>query len=342
MSNEELFAKTYSRFKGSNFFSIIEDGYSYFTEQAYKVLKELTKPEVKKEDNENYYYNYSEYVTMMDSLAICRDFLLDTFGKDCLQAFDKYIKKGNIELFDASSEEERKNHPESLEHGAHYCAIYRDKYDDEGNYIYANIIQNIEVPMFHNICDVYDIIHEFMHATNDIYKGNRSSDRDILGESSSITVEFILHEYLVSKNICPHDVHTPVIERLSLLIKESKRLLDKLSLYYKVTSDEKYKNIKYNFSNDNDKKEVLDEYYKICNILKYYLGTVIAALNYKRYIEGTLDVEKIENYNFAIDNNDELKSLSVIFDRLPTNDEVAESIDFLVHSIIKQYKSQNK
>ena len=62
MSEEELFAKTYSRFKGSNFFSIIEDGKSYLAEQATKVLEELSKPEIKKEANENYDYHYTEYL----------------------------------------------------------------------------------------------------------------------------------------------------------------------------------------------------------------------------------------------------------------------------------------
>ena len=342
MREEELFAKTYSRFKGSNFFSIIEDGQSYLAEQATKVLEELSKPEIKKEANENYDYHYTEYLTIEDSLRIARDFLMDTFGSKCADAFDKYIQRGNVELFDASSEEERMNHPHSLEYGAHYGLTYSDYYDDNGNYIYANVFQNIEVPMFHNICDVYDIIHEFMHATNDIYKGKKYSDRDILGESVSISTEFILRDYLVSKDICPHDVHTPVIERLSLLIKKSNQILNTISLYKKVIDSEELKNIKYDFNNDEEKVAILDKYDDICNIIKYYLGTIIAIVNYKNYVEGSLIAEDIENYNFAIDNNDELNSLNVIFNKLPTSNEVVESLDLLIQNIIKEYRSKNK
>ena len=85
--------------------------------------------------------------------------------------------------------------------------------------------------------------------------------------------------------------------------------------------------------NKEEKESLKDDYHNLRKTIEYYLGTLIAIINYKKYKEGKLDINTIEDYNYSLKKNDELESLDILFDRFPSIQEVNESIDFILNEI---------
>ena len=328
--NEKLYAKVYSRFKGSDFFSVVEDGYDYLNGQIDRVLESLK--------NRDLTSVYSEYYTIEDTLSLLDSFFREVIGEECADAFNKAVKSGNIELYDKYDFEEASVHPVGDEIGPHYRLINEEQFDENGKYLYTNAHKNVENPLEHDIYDVYTLVHEFIHSTNDRYKNMYKSDRELLTESVSITYEFILYDYLKSKGISPNEIGNPIKDRMRHLKRHASNMRYILKMLNKVRTDENLKNIQFDFSNDDEKKAVLDKYADFCDEVKYYIGTLIATVNYKNYIDGKLSLKTLETYNFSIDEYDELDSLPILFETLPTNDEVISDLECLLDSITEGKK----
>ncbi len=129
-------------------------------------------------------------------------------------------------------------------------------------------------------------------------------------------------DYLVENNICDEDNLKPIAYRLNNeLLKEAETLANGLTIFKKIKLNfDDFKNMPlYDLSSITDKEEkkrqmdiqreeIRKNYQKLQKNIEYYFGSVIAILNYKRFKEGLLDIETIEDYGYALSDNEQLES----------------------------------
>ena len=267
-------------------------------------------------------YEYESYLSSADTLNICRDFIKDVIP-NYLEKFDDCIANGVVDLKEIENDKNMA-----------YYQIIKEK---------GRISHEIMVPQKHNIDDVYRFLHEFIHYTNPFdNEFKKSKDSYMLGETISIFFEYILYDYLKSKNN-----RQDIDNRIYNKIKECKlccnSLLYNLNFLYEIDSslDEEYHYVEFEddfyksfISKKSDKED--EEYISVDSIIKdfkedflYAFGNIIAIMKYYDYKNGRISIKNMIDYNESLRLNNNLESLNHIFIKMPTREDMKKFVDFL-------------
>ena len=314
----EKWYKVYALYKDTPYIGFIEEFYDKLYEQSYSVWMKLSKLK----SNEN----YEKYYILEDTIELSKKFL-STIDDDYPKYLNDGLNNGAIEIYDKSDLYDfDRNKINGKDKGAYF--VVEDV--KHGNVI--NHFKTISLPLEHNIEDVYALIHELFHSIN-ASAFYDSYDFRLLTESVSITYEFILYDYLKEQGICSEDRIKPIEFRIVDLCKKAGTLAEGLTIFKNVKENiDTLKTISIQTSKE-EKESIKNNYYTLRKTIEYYLGTLIAIINYKKYKEGKLDIKTIEEYNYSLKNNDELESLDILFDRFPSLEEIKESLDFIIDEI---------
>lgn len=314
----EKWYKVYTLYKDTPYIGFIEEFYDKLYEQSYSVWMKLSKLK----SNEN----YEKYYILEDTIELSKKFL-STIDDDYPKYLNDGLNNGAIEIYDKSDLYDfDRNKINGKDKGAYF--VVEDV--KHGNVI--NHFKTISLPLEHNIEDVYALIHELFHSIN-ASAFYDSYDFRLLTESVSITYEFILYDYLKEQGICSEDRIKPIEFRIVDLCKKAGTLAEGLTIFKNVKENiDTLKTISIQTSKE-EKESIKNNYYTLRKTIEYYLGTLIAIINYKKYKEGKLDIKTIEEYNYSLKNNDELESLDILFDRFPSLEEIKESLDFIIDEI---------
>ena len=329
----EKWYKVYALYKATPYIGFIEEFLDELEPQSYAIWKKLSQL--------SYDYEFKKYYTLEDALQLAKEFLL-TLGDAQAKFLDDGIKNGSIEIYDVTDEYDIKNNIFNGRFIGPYYSKQEIEYED-----YKNLFKLISLPLRHNIDDVYSLIHELAHASNADVKYD-SSDWRVLTESASITYEFILMDYLIQNDICNEDNLKPVAYRMIDFFKKARDLAQGLTIFRKIKENiDSFKEIQlYDTSSAKDKddkerlikeqrEDIAGNFKTLRKTLEYYLGTLIAIINYKRFKEGKLDYKTFEKYCDALKENEQLESLDILFDRVPSIEEINEAIDMILEVIAK-------
>ena len=332
MNELEKWYKVYALYKDTPFIGFIEEYFEELFEQSNCVCKELSN--FKNEES------YNEYFTLEDTLELSSNFL-STIDRWYPEYLNEGLNNGAIDIYDKNDDY---NIYESKNNGA--CFV-KEKTRNEDKIHY---FKTISLPLEHNIDDVYALVHELFHSVNSNITYN-SNDFRVLTESVSITYEFILYDYLKQNNICSVDNIKPIEFRIYDLLKKANKLSKGLNIFKKVKeniNELKNVNIGYIIPKKDEteeeklererkikleKEKIFENFYDLRKTLEYYLGTLIAIVNFKRYKDSKLDIKTIEEYNHSLKYNEELESLNILFDKFPSIEEVKEAMDYILNEI---------
>jgi hypothetical protein len=323
MKDEELkelkkWYKVYVLYKDTPYIGFLEEFYNKLYEQSYNVWMKLSKLK----SNEN----YEKYFTLEDTIELSKKFLA-TIDDRYPNYLNEGLNNGAIDIYDKSDLYDlNRNMINGKEKGPYYV-IEDIKHGDVINHF-----KTISLPLEHNLEDVYALIHELFHSIN-ASAFYDSYDFRLLTESVSITYEFILYDYLKEQGICSEDRIKPIEFRIVDLCKKAGTLAKGLTIFKNIKENIDILKGTFTQVNKEEKKSLKDDYHTLRKTIEYYLGTLIAIINYKKYKEGKLDINTIEDYNYSLKKNDELESLDILFDRFPSIQEVNESIDFILNEI---------
>lgn len=187
---------------------------------------------------------------------------------------------------------------------------------------------NVNIICFHTLEDVETIVHEISHKLStptridldDVCEGTM---RDFFGEVSSITMEFLLYEFLKQKNSNKEALNL-ILKRIDDTYQMAVRMMleNQLYLLYKQNNNLIDKNIITNYIKKNDLTEY-SMFYQQCidDIVqtKQNDNENMIFKEIKSYILGVLYGAYFYNSYYKQDKNS-LKTLFVIIDELGTND----------------------
>lgn len=311
--NEELIKRTTSVLVYHNdniFIKYLLDNIDFLEETSKDIISELELVDFEEKE-------YETYMSLNEILDIVRDFL-KSIDESYYQLFEELIQNGTINIYDASVKE-------NIEEFGNEA--YHESYENK----YGNRVSNINIPIGHTIDDVYTIVHEFIHHTN--LSKIRANDRAMFTEGVSILYEYILYNYLKSKDINQNDSKTSIMFRVKDLFNKAQMIKMYVDLikesrkqYYLETNEEKI---------DEDLDIVISD-------MKYYLGGLIAILKYYDYTRGIMDIKNINNFNNAIVRKQNCESLNYIFMSEPTTEQITSSIEFILEELMPSINKTNK
>ena len=316
----------YALYKDTPYIGLIEEYIDELFPQSFSVWNQLSL--LKFDD-----FKCDKYLTLEDTLSLCKDFL-NTVDKDYPDFLDDGIKRGSVEFYD---KEDIYDYNDNLIEGKYVGANYRRHYEEQDDGL-TKVFKTISIPLEHNIYDVYTLTHEFYHTAS-AGSNEDTYDWSVLTESIAITYEFILFDYLSKNNICNEDNMKPIEFRLKDLLQKAERLANGLTIYKKIKSnlDDLKDTELYDFEEDEGiQKEKIDEDYRsFRKTIEYYAGILIGILTYKKYKEGKVTIDNIEDYCYALSENNQLESLEILFEKFPSKEEVKDAINFVVEDISK-------
>ncbi len=331
----EKWYRVYVLYKDTPYIGFLEEYADELFIQSFTIWNMLSKIK--------FDYNCTKYYTLEDTLSLCKDFA-KTIDDEFPKFFEEGLRNGSIEIYDPDDEYDANNNRfDGKSIGAYYT-----KYFDKNS-----IHKIISLPLEHNIFDASALIHELYHAKSaDVYED--SNDWKILTESTAITSEFIFLDYLMKNNICSEDNLKPTESRLEDLLEKARTLSNGLTIYKKIKMNlDSLKDTPiYELSSISDKsekervkneqrEEIKNNYRILRKTIEYYLGTIIALLNYKNYKEGKITIKKLEEYNCSLKENNELESLDILFEKLPSIEEIKDAINYIVEIINKNKEDKS-
>ncbi len=310
--------------------------------------------------------NYKNYMTINESLNLCREFLSNYFP-EYLNEFEKLLNDGTINLIDVDSEEFDENDEEINQS---YYRGYLDEHGDIRNYI--NVVIN------HTLKDTFVIMHEFFHYTNgnyeiidnDIYS---SLDRKVYTENISRFIEYLIYDFLKSKDYYKEDN----IKQIQLCIDMDSSSVDKLgytlyliskmrdvnySDFYKedlisikeFKSKSKLYNINKKIKEGNKSEELLKEkeliekeikdleeqkekfddlFENVVDSFKYTIGFMLSVIMFYNYKKGIIDLKNIETYNKKMTKKGNLGSINYILSGELSTEMLLNALDYLKEDI---------
>lgn len=261
--------------------------------------------------------SFETYMTLDEILSLVKEFL-KTIDESYPDLFDELIQNGTVNIYDASVKE-------NIDEFGNEA--YHESYIDKNE----NQITNINIPLGHTIDDVYTIMHEFIHHTN--LDRNKTNDRAMFTESVSILYEYILYNFLKSKDVNQNDSKNSIMFRVKDLYFKSQMM----QMYTKLIKESRKQ-----YYLETDEEKIEKDLNIVVSDMKYYLGGLIAILKYYDYVRGTIDIKHINNFNKAIVKNQNSESLNYLFLREPTEEEISSSIDFILSELTQNVNKTNK
>lgn len=260
--------------------------------------------------------NKVNYISYEETIKITKDFLksIDSYYPHSLE---KLIEDGTINLYDKDDEDSIK------------------KYGDGAYYGRTKGKHNINIPMEHNIEDMYALVHEFIHYTNCL--NGCSIDGFMLTEYISITFEMLLYDYLKEHNLYKEDRIAPVVLRLLSIESKSESILKTIEEYNNE------RNRSFNLINlkENNRKSDKD-FEDLSKKIIYLIGETLAIYTYHNYKKGIVSIEEIDELNMRVNNNENLDSLNLIMKDIPNSNEIESSIKYFKDEVLESEKAITK
>lgn len=322
----KMYYRLYLKYKGDNIMNLLDRGSDYFLLQSFTVRNMM--------ENMDFNTKFDDYENKLSLNEITNliSEILSSVNPKYKENFDEILKDGTIEFYDKDDLNSVNDHLKDGKNIGAYAGIERE-YDER--YDSKNAHKTIVVPLTHTIDDVYTFIHEFVHyLASKLF--HLSDDYDLLTESAAITSEFLVFEYLKKYDKYHNDSVKRINFRLEDLKQKSKNVFVEITAYNKVMSSlEELKDIKVN-TDDSTEAYILDKYHHgLKKDIEYFIGTVIAVINYKKYKEGILDISDFEKYNSALNDNINFDSLIYIMSNKPNLFEVKDALEYTYNSVNK-------
>lgn len=282
---------------------------NYFESIFEAIIKETNKNHKETEDKRK----KVNYISYKDSLDIAKKFL-GNINSRYPRLLEGLIRNGVVNIYDLDNKDFTKEFGKDP-----YFQISKGKI-------------TINIPMEHNIEDVFSIVHEFMHYVT-CYRGC-SVDGFILTESVSITYEILLYDYLKEKGLFEEDRFAPIATRL-LSIEEKSRVMLELFENYEIS---RKKSFELSDTKEDSTKAERD-FEDISKQFVYLFCETLAIHNYHNYKEGIITTKNLEEMCRRLNNNENLESLNFILPtEKPSVERIVSSIDFLENEPNKSNK----
>lgn len=282
-----------------------ESGILEFLTNNYKSLENISKTvlnSLESFDMEN--DKFENHISLEETLNLAKEFL-NEIDQSYSKLLDEDIKNGNLNLFDSKDSKSIEEYSLRAHHS--------QRINDGKETIHIN------VPLYHNIDDVYTLIHEVMHDVNK--QKYDSLDGILFSEFLSIYTEFKLYEFLSNKGYPHNDIIIPINNRLDDLKYKSKYILYIIEVYKELINNPNIINEKLL-----DNKQTEEEFNIIRANLKYFLATLMSIFTcYKK-----IPIQNIKDFNSSLHKNNDLESLNYLFVTFPYNEDISQSIDYFI------------
>lgn len=281
----------------------------YFESISETIIKETNKNHKESEDRRK----KVNYISYKDTLDIVKSFL-GSINSRYPRLLEGLIRNGVINIYDLDDKESVKEFGKEP-----YFQISKGKI-------------TINIPMEHNIEDMFSIVHEFMHYVT-CYRGC-SVDGIILTENVSITYEMLLYDYLKEKELFEEDRFAPIATRLLSIEEKSRTILESFE-NFEISRKKSFKlrDIK------EDSIKVERDFEDISKQFIYLFCETLAIHNYHNYKDGIITTKNLEEMCRRLNNNENLESLNFILStEKPSAEEIASSINFLENEPNKSNK----
>lgn len=281
----------------------------YFESISEAIIKETSKNHKETEDKRK----KVNYISYKDTLDIVKSFL-GSINSRYPRLLEGLIRNGIVNIYDLDDKESVKEFGKEP-----YFQISKGKI-------------TINIPMEHNIEDMFSIVHEFMHYVT-CYRGC-SVDGFILTENVSITYEMLLYDFLKEKGLFEEDRFAPIATRLLSIEEKSRTILESFE-NFELSRKKSFKLS--DIKEDSAKAE--RDFEDISKQFIYLFCETLAIHNYHNYKEGIITIKNLEEMCRRLNNNENLESLNFILPtEKPSAEEIASSIDFLENEPNKSNK----
>ncbi len=281
----------------------------YFESISETIIKETNKNHKETEDRRK----KVNYISYKDTLDIVKSFL-GSINSRYPRLLEGLIRNGVINIYDLDDKESVKEFGKEP-----YFQISKGKI-------------TINIPMEHNIEDMFSIVHEFMHYVT-CYRGC-SVDGIILTENVSITYEMLLYDYLKEKELFEEDRFAPIATRLLSIEEKSRTILESFE-NFEISRKKSFK--LRDIKEDSIKAE--RDFEDISKQFIYLFCETLAIHNYHNYKDGIITTKNLEEMCRRLNNNENLESLNFILStEKPSAEEIASSINFLENEPNKSNK----
>ncbi len=287
-------------YRNSEIMKLLMKEQEYFESIIETIIKETNKNHNETKDK----IKKVNYVSYKDTLDIVKKFL-GRINIRYPKLLEELIRNGIVNIYDIDNKESVKefgNEP--------YFQIFKGK-------------TTINIPMEHNIEDMFSIVHEFMHYVT-CYKGC-SVDGFILTENVSITYEMLLYDYLKEKELFEEDRFAPIATRLLSIEKKSRTILE-IFKKYEISRKESFELR----DTEEDSAKATRDFEDISKQFIYLFCETLAIHNYHNYKVGIISTKNLEEMCRRLNNNENLESLNFILPtEKPSVEEISSSISFL-------------
>lgn len=281
----------------------------YFESISETIIKETNKNHKETEDRRK----KVNYISYKDTLDIVKSFL-GSINSRYPRLLEGLIRNGVINIYDLDDKESVKEFGKEP-----YFQISKGKI-------------TINIPMEHNIEDMFSIVHEFMHYVT-CYRGC-SVDGIILTENVSITYEMLLYDYLKEKELFEEDRFAPIATRLLSIEEKSRTILESFE-NFEISRKKSFK--LRDIKEDSIKAE--RDFEDISKQFIYLFCETLAIHNYHNYKDGIITTKNLEEMCRRLNNNENLESLNFILStEKPSAEEIGSSINFLENEPNKSNK----
>ena len=267
--------------------------------------------------------DFSESYSFFDTIQIVKEFL-GSINPEYPNKLEEFLNNGVIRLAEEDDEEKDLN--------------YLDQVYGRDNKTYLDI----KLTLNHNLEDAFALTHEFMHSTN--LSDDSSVDRFLFTEGISVLYEFLLYDFLKTKNIKKSDNVLVMINIINHIIDRCDYLKANLELI-----EDNINNIKRldeidiaDEESDESFYDDVDEMYKnLIDDVKYTFSGLISVLCFYNYKNGLISIENIESFNESIKTSENQESLRNIFISLPNIEDIKKASEFLNDDLFS-YLRNNK
>lgn len=281
----------------------------YFESISETIIKETNKNHKEIEDKRK----KINYISYKDTLNIVKSFL-GSINSRYPRLLEGLIRNGVINIYDLDDKE-------SVE-----------EFGKEPYFQMSKGKLTINLPMEHNIEDMFSIVHEFMHYVT-CYRGC-SIDGFILTENVSITYEMLLYDYLKEKGLFEEDRFAPIATRILSIEEKSRTILESFE-NFEISRKRSFELIDTN----EDSSKAQRDFEDVSKQFIYLFCETLAIYNYHNYKEGIITTKNLEEMCRRLNNNENLESLNfILLTEKPSTKEISSSINFLEYESNKSNK----
>ena len=251
-------------------------------------------------------FHYNERLTLNDRMQLVYDFL-EYVSPKYREQFDNFVNNGSFRFVSPSSNRN---------------SSHMDFVNDKNGEVRYDIV----VTEYEDILDVYSIIHEFFHTTNE--NGKFSFSKTMFTESISIFYELLLFDFLKHSDIDSEEIIYPIYERIENTLDGSNYLNKEIEYIEEIFKD--YSNIKEVKLEDEEYRKV---YKNLRSSIIYTFSSVLAFIMYYDYKNYNITLDNIEEFNNRLKMHNNLDVMNHILIHDLDDDYIEKAVDFLKKDI---------